>query len=167
MIYFAYGSNLNVLQMRRRCPDAIPIGKFYLHDAKLVFRGVADCVYSEGDKCPGGLWKITDGCLRALDHYEGRRWDNTGSYRREWVELDGIPNETRLLYYAMNSNGIMPPTDTYLRTIIAGYKDFELPLEPLKAAVKHSWREKKPSHIERQRYRRTGRPTLGLSKTIN
>lgn len=157
MIYFAYGSNLNVEQMARRCPDAHPIGKFYLHDAKLVFRGVADCVYSEGDKCPGGLWKITEECLWSLDSYEGRRLDNTGAYRREWVDIEGIPGETKLLYYAMNSKGIMPPTDAYLRTIIAGYADFDLDVEPLKKAVKDSHRNKSLTHVERRRMRLTGR----------
>lgn len=166
MIYFAYGSNLNIEQMRRRCPRAIPLGKFYLYDAKLVFRGVADCVYAEGSKCPGGLWKITTDCLHSLDAYEGRRADGSGTYRREWVELDGIPNESRLLYYSMNSTGIFPPTESYLKTIIEGYRDFDLPLDPLKAAVKAAWADRNPSHIERQRHRRTGRPRLGQSSDV-
>lgn len=167
MIYFAYGSNLNIAQMWRRCPGATPLGKFHLLDAKLMFRGVADCVYAEGEKCPGGLWKITPDDLRALDRYEGRNPDNSGMYRREWVSIEGIPGETRVLYYAMNSEGIWPPSEDYLRTIKQGYRDFDLPLGPLRAAVKASWDNRAPSHVERKRYSRNGRPRLGTSRTLN
>lgn len=36
--YLAYGSNLNVEQMKRRCPNAIKIGATYINDYKLEFR---------------------------------------------------------------------------------------------------------------------------------
>ena len=38
MLYFAYGSNLNHFQMKRRCKDAIFIKKFDLKGYKLNFR---------------------------------------------------------------------------------------------------------------------------------
>ena len=55
-LYLAYGSNLNVSQMSSRCPDAIPMGGFYLPDYKLVFRGVADIEYEKGNAIPVGMW---------------------------------------------------------------------------------------------------------------
>jgi hypothetical protein len=83
-------------------------------------------------------------------------------YRKEWLPMPpgGEPGETDLLYYSMNSTGIMPPSREYLQGIVQGYRDFELDLGPLDAAVKDSWDRKAPSHIERQRTRRTGRPEL-------
>ena len=60
--YFAYGSNLNIAQMSRRCPNAKPIilpQPLYIPDWQLCFRGVADIEPQEGSKLPIGLWKIT------------------------------------------------------------------------------------------------------------
>ena len=37
--YIAYGSNLDVDQMLRRCPDALTIGRSTIDGYKLVFRG--------------------------------------------------------------------------------------------------------------------------------
>ena len=38
-IYLAYGSNLNLAQMKKRCPEAKVIGKANLRDYQLLFRG--------------------------------------------------------------------------------------------------------------------------------
>ena len=39
--YFAYGSNMNLGQMRFRCPDAEVVGNVRLEDYRLAFRGRA------------------------------------------------------------------------------------------------------------------------------
>ena len=36
--YLAYGSNLNLNQMKRRCPNAIKVGSFLLKGYQLEFR---------------------------------------------------------------------------------------------------------------------------------
>ena len=38
MLYFAYGSNLNHFQMKRRCKDSVFLKKINLKDFKLTFR---------------------------------------------------------------------------------------------------------------------------------
>ena len=38
MLYFAYGSNLHHLQMKRRCKDSIFLKKINLKDFRLTFR---------------------------------------------------------------------------------------------------------------------------------
>jgi hypothetical protein len=38
MLYFAYGSNLNHFQMKKRCKDSIFLKKLNLKDYKLTFR---------------------------------------------------------------------------------------------------------------------------------
>lgn len=159
MLYFAYGSNLSIAAMSRRCPDAVAVSRFTLNDARLVFRGVADVIYQPGSKCIGGLWSITPACERALDRYEGV---GSGMYRKEFVPVamaDGT--ESEMLYYAMNSTGIFPPSQGYLDVIRQGYRDFKLPMKHLRLAVAASYEEKAPSHVERKRYRRDGRPPLG------
>jgi gamma-glutamylcyclotransferase (GGCT)/AIG2-like uncharacterized protein YtfP len=157
VLYFAYGSNLNRAAMAHRCPDAKPIGALKLTDARLVFRGVADCIYEEGSECPGAVWKLTPGCEAALDRYEGV---SGGFYRKEYVTVTGFEGEDQMLLYVMNSTGIFPPSQHYYNVIKQGYRDFKLPLKYLRAAVKAAWDDKAPSHRERQRHRRNGRPAL-------
>ena len=38
MLYFAYGSNLNLFQMKRRCKDSVFLKKYELKGYKLNFR---------------------------------------------------------------------------------------------------------------------------------
>jgi gamma-glutamylcyclotransferase (GGCT)/AIG2-like uncharacterized protein YtfP len=160
-LYFAYGSNLNLSQMSRRCPDAVPMDKLYLQKWKLVFRGVADVIPSDDHCVPGGLWKITKKCEAALDRYEGWRRDDSGMYRKVRVAVDGLPDgETHVMMYVMNSTGIMPPAVGYFDGIRTGYKDFGLKVAALTLALKHSHDERRPSHVERKRMRRNGRPPL-------
>lgn len=163
MLYFAYGSNLNVRHMARRCPGAKSLGKFFLDDALLVFRGVADCIVAPGERCPGGVWKITAACERALDRYEGI---GSGYYSKEYLDIDGIPGEPQLMLYVMNSTGVMPPSTAYLETVKQGYRDFRLPFEPLRAAVQRSWDEKNKTKAERARYYRWGFPSLARADQI-
>jgi gamma-glutamylcyclotransferase (GGCT)/AIG2-like uncharacterized protein YtfP len=157
MLYFAYGSNLHLAAMARRCPGAVALGSIKLGDSRLVFRGVADCIYEPGGECPGGVWKITPECEAALDRYEGV---SAGFYRKEYVPVEGYADEDRMLVYVMNSTGIMPPSEGYYATIREGYRDFGLPARYLREALQTSWDDKHPSYRERQRHRRKGRPPL-------
>ena len=168
-LYFAYGSNLNLDQMVRRCPDADPVGALALPNWKLVFRGVADIVPADGEAVQGGLWKITPECERALDRYEGydAEFPDSGMYSKKYVLVDGLPDgETTVMFYVMNSQGIYPPSHGYFAGVKDGYRDFGLPLPPLMAALKHAYDDKRPSHVERQRMRRTGRPALAARPSV-
>jgi hypothetical protein len=150
--------------MARRCPDAKPFSLFHMENWKLVFRGVADIVPSPGDYVPGGLWIISDNDELALDRYEGFRADGSGMYRKETIAIEPykIKGETftEIMFYVMNSDGIFPPSQYYLASIKEGYKNFGLKTKPLIAAVEASYDDKNPSHVERRRHQRNGRPTL-------
>lgn len=74
--YLAYGSNLNLTQMFRRCPHARVIGHTSLSDMRLVFRGskTGSNLTVEPDEAasvPCGVFAIQDDDELALDHYEG------------------------------------------------------------------------------------------------
>lgn len=160
-LYFAYGSNLHLEQMKRRCPAAEALGRIKLDHWRLVFRGVADCIPEHGATCWGGVWRITKDCEMALDVYEGVRG---GLYRKEYIPIKRTPQgEISMLIYVMNSTGVMPPSVSYYNVIKQGYRDFRMPPIAHKAlaqTLRASWDDKAPSHLERQRYRRTGRPHL-------
>ncbi len=48
MLYFAYGSNLNLGQIQNRCPDSVPVARVILKGYQLCFNRVADIVKKEG-----------------------------------------------------------------------------------------------------------------------
>ena len=63
--YIAYGSNLNVRQMRMRCPSARIIGTASLKDYELLFKGSKTGSYLTVEK------EVTVQDEKALDRYEG------------------------------------------------------------------------------------------------
>jgi gamma-glutamylcyclotransferase (GGCT)/AIG2-like uncharacterized protein YtfP len=160
-LYFAYGSNLSIEQMQRRCPDAVRIGPLALADWRLVFRMVADIIPSPGDTVHGAVWKLSPSDEANLDQFEGVA---QGRYRKTYIPIEpydfGGDHHEDMLVYEMNSRGVMPPAINYLRTIRQGFRDFALPMAALDDAVEWSHDHKAPSHIERQRYARLGRPPL-------
>ena len=73
MLYFAYGSNLNHFQMKRRCKESIYIKKINLKNFKLTFRSkykAADIEKKKYSIVPGGLYKISKSDEKKLDIYE-------------------------------------------------------------------------------------------------
>ena len=92
MLYFAYGSNLNIKQMKQRCPDSVGISPAVLSGWKLVERTYADIEECPGECVNGALYEISENDLAELDHYEGYYTrqevmvtDNSGRYRKAWV----------------------------------------------------------------------------------
>jgi hypothetical protein len=148
-LYIAYGSNLHIKGMRSRCPDARPVGRIVLDNARLVFRGVADVAYEAGHTVPCGLWRISREDETFLDRYEGVR---AGLYDKEYITVDG----EEALIYTMTATGIFPPADFYVGTIRQGYRDFGLDLSCLNEAIRYSFDRKDPCEMtlarrERQR----------------
>ena len=71
--YFAYGSNLCVKQMARRCPEATDPRPATLadHDWLINERGVATVEPFDGSQVHGVLWQLDDHDLATLDSAEG------------------------------------------------------------------------------------------------
>ena len=74
--YIAYGSNLNIRQMKMRCPSARIIGTSEIPNYELLFKGSKTGSYltiepKEGSTVPVAAWEVTDLDEAALDRYEG------------------------------------------------------------------------------------------------
>ena len=74
--YIAYGSNLNVRQMRFRCPGAKPIGISAIPDYELLFKSSKTGAYltiepKDGGLVPVAVWEVTADDEKHLDIYEG------------------------------------------------------------------------------------------------
>ena len=63
--YIAYGSNLNIRQMRMRCPHARVIGTAVIKDYELLFKGSLTGAYltiepKKGGEVPVATWEVTE-----------------------------------------------------------------------------------------------------------
>jgi len=71
MLYFAYGSNMNLEQMQYRCPGSKPVGAARLRGWSLRERLHADIEEEEWSVVEGVLWEVTGNHVFQLDAYEG------------------------------------------------------------------------------------------------
>jgi len=129
--YFAYGSNLHHLQMKRRCPNCRFIKKIVLHNYSLTFRskyGAADIEKKMGGKVYGGLYVISKAAEKKLDIYE----EYPTLYKKIYFKYKG----KKVMTYTMcKKTKLVPPTTSYLNVIKQGYKDCEINIKSLQIAL--------------------------------
>ena len=72
-LYFAYGSNLHLAQMSRRCPRSAFLGRAILRGYRWQIneRGVANIVKSKNSSVQGLVYCLGDGDEESLDGSEG------------------------------------------------------------------------------------------------
>ena len=71
MLYFAYGSNLHHLQMKKRCKDSIFLKKIKLKNFRLTFRNMyVDIEFKKNAIVTGALFEISKNDEKKLDMYE-------------------------------------------------------------------------------------------------
>ena len=72
-LYFAYGSNMDVDAMARRCPRAKPLGAARLprHRLAVMREGWLTATRDPRGEVHGVLWDVAFADMRALDQYEG------------------------------------------------------------------------------------------------
>jgi len=122
MLYFAFGSNLNQKQMKKRCKDSKYIGCYSLKNYKLVFRnyflggGVADIQKNKNSTVLGAIYKISKKDEKELDVYE----DFPKTYIKKYFKLLG---KKVMFYYMPKKTMHVPPSKRYINLIIQGYKD--------------------------------------------
>jgi len=130
-LYFAYGSNLDLDGMRRRCPDSEPVARGTIDGWALTFRGVADIEPAKGVRTHGALWRISRRDLERLDVYEGY----PRLYRRENLTVRTEEDQLAVFAYVMNDDYIGLPSPAYYATIQRGYEHWGLPLLDLDMAL--------------------------------
>ena len=130
--YIAYGSNLNVRQMRWRCPNATILGTATLEGWELLFKGSKTGSYltieeQEGGSVPVVIWEVTESDEKALDRYEGFP---AFYYKKELrVQYKGIRTGRRrtvtaFAYIMHEDRPIGIPSASYLVTCMDGYDTF-------------------------------------------
>lgn len=130
-LYVAYGSNLNLEQMARRCPTATIYATGILNNWELEYRGAmgnshATIRRKKGSYVPVLVWEIEDSDESSLDRYEGYP---VYYYKQNvMVNIDG--NKKKAMVYIMSpSRRPGKPSKHYTETIRQGYIDNSFDLE--------------------------------------
>jgi hypothetical protein len=122
MLYFAYGSNLNHFQMKKRCKDSVFLKKINLKDFKLIFRSkyrAADIEPKKNSIVPGGLFEISISDEKKLDIYE----NFPILYKKHYFYYYG---KKVMTYTMVKKSPFKFPTERYLNIVKRGYKDCNL-----------------------------------------
>ncbi len=139
-LYVAYGSNLNLEQMRHRCPTAKLYGTGEIKDYELQFKGMPHGAYAtiapkEGASVPVAVWTIGPMDERRLDSYEGY----PSHYFKQNVPVELGDKSVEAMVYIMNlrmSFGL--PSPGYYRVVSDGYRDCNLDVRALNDALAKS-----------------------------
>jgi len=132
MLYFAYGSNLHHLQMKKRCKDSIYLKKIILRDFRLTFRSkyrAADIERRKNASVPGGLFEISKNDEKKLDMYE--------DYPTLYTKYYFIYYGKKVMTYTMVEKTLFTyPSERYLNIIRRGYKDCNIDNNLLNKSLK-------------------------------
>lgn len=132
MRYFAYGSNMDPVQMRERAPGSRALGAARLVGWRLTFTrdspgwggGVGHIEPDSGDEVWGVLWDVTEGDLKALDDYEGV---DVGAYVRDRLAVEHDGEYLEAIVYLAVPRGFKPPSKRYIAALVRGAEAHALP----------------------------------------
>ena len=140
MLYFAYGSNMNWLQMQDRCPSARFLHLAVLPDYQLAFTrksikrgcGVADVVPAPGQNVWGVVYEISNRDVENLDRSEGYRSgrERNSYWRRECLVLlmgDERRPQKLFAYFGDPQSKPPGPNAEYKELIVSGARQWHPP----------------------------------------
>ena len=147
--YIAYGSNLNIPQMRMRCPGARIIGTSVIKDYQLLFKGSKTGSYltiepMEGAEVPVVIWEVTETDEKALDRYEG--YPNFYYKKEMTLDIKGIRTgkvrrRDAFAYIMHEERELGIPSWYYVNTCLDGYRAFGFDEKYLFDAIRISRRD--------------------------
>lgn len=147
--YIAYGSNLNVEQMKQRCPQSKIVGTSVIKDYELLFKGSRSGAYltiekQKGAEVPVAVWAVTTSDETALDFYEGY----PAFYYKKPLTLSvkvyngkAIKIVDAFVYIMHEERKIDIPSKFYVKTCLEGYRYFGFDERYLKEAYSKSVEE--------------------------
>lgn len=138
-LYFAYGSNMDIQQIKERCADAEIVGSGHLPGYALCFPrmsvkrkcGVSSVEPFAGGEVWGVVYRLTATDLALLDRNEGYqsgRDRHLNSYTRlpVTVTMNGVATEMQT-YFAEPQSGTFLPSAAYLQHLRDGARHHGLP----------------------------------------
>ena len=146
MKHFAYGSNMDLKDIKKWCDEEnngqqiiLSNGKKYkLKNYKIAFTrkskserryymGVSDIIYCPGDFCWGVVFDISEEDLKILDKKEGVRKNKKGEDIGAYVRFDDLPNGMITYKVRDREPDFVQPHNDYVNHIITGAKKYGLP----------------------------------------
>ena len=154
-LYTAYGSNLNIRQMKHRCPGARLYGTGVIKNFELQFKGKPHSAFAtiapkDGASVPVAVWEISKRNEQALDRYEGY----PSHYFKQDVSVQVDGKEITAMAYVMNLKmNFGLPSPYYYEIVLEGYEDCRLNPAALAQALREStvqfygshWRQALPN----------------------
>ena len=144
-LYFAYGSNMNVEQMERRCPGASLKKPGYLLNWRYFINrnGYAGIERRMGSIVFGGIWELKDFHWVSLDQYEAV---DQGFYQKVKLTVSAgniyRSKEVEASLYLSNNYEYGKPSSAYQEIVMQGGHDLKLNKDYLKVLEK--WGEGPP-----------------------
>jgi gamma-glutamylcyclotransferase (GGCT)/AIG2-like uncharacterized protein YtfP len=131
-LYFAYGSNMSVQAMARRCPRSRAIGLARLprHRLTVMREGWLTAVRDPRSAVHGVLWALALSDVPALDRYEGVAQRLYAKVAQPVVAPGGA--KRALVYFGANAGPGVPRLD-YMGEIVAAARAWPLPAEGIAA----------------------------------
>ena len=145
-LYFAFGSNLSEVQMRRRCPRAVLLGPATLRGHRLAFAGysskwggaVATIRPARDGRVPGLLYRVSAVDVARLDRFEGA--PHVYARRERWVfDRARSPRCAFVYELAMDAAPVAGPSLEYVLTLLRAYRQHGLSLQALSSALAFNW----------------------------
>jgi hypothetical protein len=131
-LYFAYGANMDVAEMARRCPRSTPRGVARLprHRLAVMREGWLTAARAPGGRVHGVLWDLALADVAALDRFEGV---SGGLYTKAVQPVIAAGGAKRALVYFGANAGPGKARADYLGRVIAAAAHWKLPEEGMRA----------------------------------
>jgi len=127
ILYFAYGSNMDLVQMSNRCERAATVSTAQLPSHRFIInsRGVATVVPDRASTVRGLLWRISEEDQRSLDRHEGVV---QGLYRKAFMRVNvSSGRKVRALVYVATDSTPGEARPGYMEKIVSAAEECGLP----------------------------------------
>jgi Gamma-glutamyl cyclotransferase, AIG2-like len=134
ILYFAYGHNTNIPELKKRVPDAKRIGRAIAPNYQLVMRHYTDIMAKDGGKTYGVLWAMSTEGVQELNYFEGDNRD----YSHAYIEVLYKGKLYKALTFVMipRKDKGREPSEKYIKHVYDGYKMNQIPIDQLSSAVR-------------------------------
>jgi hypothetical protein len=131
-LYFAYGSNMDVNAMGRRCPrsKALGLARLERHRLAVMREGWLTAVRNPSSAVHGVLWDLALSDIPALDRHESL---SKGLYVKLTQSVIAERGPKRAIVYIGANSGPGVPRPTYIAEVLAAARSWPLPGEGVAA----------------------------------
>jgi hypothetical protein len=136
ILYFSYGHNTNIPELKHRIPNAKRIGVAVAPNQQLEINHYTNIIARDGSKTYGVLWAVDMDSLKVLDWYEGDGKD----YSHAFIEVLYKGELYKALTYVMiktKDDINRSPSHKYLKHVYDGYRMNGIPADQLSIAVRN------------------------------